>query len=81
MLLTDGATQIANLAIVLLIWGMCWQSAKLTSLKPWFGLGFPLGALFFVYIQWKAMLTALVTNGIDWRGTHYPLEELKANKV
>ena len=81
VLLTDGATQIVNLAIALLIWGMCWQSARLTSLKPWFGLGFPLGALFFVYIQWKAMLTALVTNGIDWRGTHYPLEELKANKV
>ena len=81
VLLTDGVTRIVNLAIVLLIWGMCWQSARLTSLRPWFGLGFPLGALFFVYIQWKAMLTAFVSNGIDWRGTHYPLEELKANKV
>ena len=79
--LTDGVTRIVNLAIVLLIWGMCWQSSKLTSLKPWFGLGFPLGALFFVYIQWKAMLTAFWTNGIDWRDTHYSLEELKANKV
>ena len=79
--LTDGVTWIVNLAIVLLIWGMCWQSSKLTSLKPWFGLGFPLAALFFVYIQWKAMLTAFWTNGIDWRDTHYSLEELKANKV
>jgi len=49
LLLTDGVTGMVNLAIVLLIWGMCWQSARLTSLKPWFGLGFPLGALFFVY--------------------------------
>ena len=81
VLLTDGVTRILNLAIVVLIWGICWRSSKLTSLKPWFGLGFPLGALFFVYIQWKAMLTAFLTNGIDWRGTHYSLEELKANKV
>lgn len=81
VLLTDGVTRILNLAIVVLIWGICWKSSKLTSLNPWFGLGFPLGALFFVYIQWKAMLTAFLTNGIDWRGTHYSLEELKANKV
>jgi cellulose synthase/poly-beta-1,6-N-acetylglucosamine synthase-like glycosyltransferase len=79
--LTGGGTLMVNLAIVLLIRGMCWQSSKLTSLKPWFGLGFPLGALFFVYIQWKAMLTAFWTNGINWRDTHYSLEELKANKV
>ena len=79
--LTDGPTRIVNLASVLLIFGMCRQSSKLTNLKPWFGLGFPLGALFFVYIQWKAMLTAFLTDGISWRGTHYSLEELKANKV
>jgi cellulose synthase/poly-beta-1,6-N-acetylglucosamine synthase-like glycosyltransferase len=79
--LTDGVTRIVNLVIVLLILGMCQQSSKLTNLKPWFGLGFPIGALFFVYIQWKAMLTALLTNGISWRDTHYSLDELKANKV
>lgn len=79
--LTDGVTRIVNLAILLLILGICRQSSKLTNLKPWFGLGFPLGALFFVYIQWKAMLTAFLTNGITWRDTHYSLEELKANKV
>ena len=78
---TDGITQILNLTIVFLIWGMCWDSARFSNVKPWFGLGFPMATLFFVYLQWKAMLTAFFTNGIDWRGTHYSLAELKANKV
>jgi hypothetical protein len=44
-------------------------------------LGFPLGALMFVLIQWRTMCLNLVHGGIRWRGTHYPLAELKANKV
>ncbi|MEE8348692.1 MAG: glycosyltransferase [Acidobacteriota bacterium] len=81
VVLTDGVTRVVNLTIVLLILGMCRQSSKRTNLKPWFGLGFPLGALFLVYVQWKAMLTAFLTDGINWRDTHYSLDELKANKV
>ena len=35
----------------------------------------------FMYIQWRAMLLTYWRNGIRWRDTHYPLAELKANKV
>jgi hypothetical protein len=31
--------------------------------------------------MWKSMLMTIFNNGINWRGTHYPLAELKANKV
>jgi hypothetical protein len=30
---------------------------------------------------WNATLYALIHRGIEWRGTHYPLAELKANRV
>ena len=33
-----------------------------------------------IYIILKGMLTTLSNRGIDWRGTHYPLDKLKANK-
>ncbi len=37
--------------------------------------------LLFQFILWRATFKALVNGGIDWRGTHYPLKDLKANRV
>jgi hypothetical protein len=44
-------------------------------------VGLPLATLLFLYIVWRATILTLWNDGIDWRGTHYPLAELKANKV
>ena len=30
-------------------------------------------------MTWKAVLLTLITGGIDWRGTFYPLKDLKEN--
>jgi hypothetical protein len=49
--------------------------------RRWTGVGFPLATLLFLYIVWRSMLTILWTGGIEWRGTRYPLAELKANRV
>ena len=32
-----------------------------------------------IYIILKGTLTTLANNGIDWRGTHYPLDKLREN--
>ena len=47
----------------------------------WHCAGTPVTALLFQYIVWRAALKALWNDGIDWCGTHYPLQELRANKV
>jgi len=47
----------------------------------WHCAGILVTALLFQYIVWRATLKTLWNDGIDWRGTHYPLQELKANKV
>ena len=51
------------------------------GVKPWQGFLLPVTISFFLYIQWKATLLTLWKGGISWRGTHYSLDELKANKV
>jgi cellulose synthase/poly-beta-1,6-N-acetylglucosamine synthase-like glycosyltransferase len=79
--LTDGPTRLLNLAAVALLLVLCWVNARLTHLPVWTGLGFPFATVFFLYIVWRSMILTLVQGGIRWRGTLYPLKELKANKV
>jgi glycosyltransferase involved in cell wall biosynthesis len=78
---TSGWTRILNLVIVLIILWLCWEAARFTGARRWFGVAFPLATLLFVYIVWRSMLVTLATGGITWRGTHYPLSALRANKV
>jgi hypothetical protein len=51
------------------------------ELPWWYAFAHPLSAVLFVYILWKSMALALWTGGITWRGTHYPLAQLRANRV
>ncbi|HEY4593641.1 MAG TPA: glycosyltransferase [Thermoanaerobaculia bacterium] len=81
LVLTAGAARWLNLGSVLVLVTLCWINAPLAGVRRWHGLGFPLATLLFLYILWRAMLLTLWRGGIDWRGTHYPLASLKANKV
>ena len=81
VLLIPGAARWLNLASVVTLIGLCWINAPLAGVRRWHGIGFPLATLLFLYIVWRAMLLTLWRGGIDWRGTHYPLAELRANKV
>jgi len=51
------------------------------DLSPLYGLGFPLAALIFVYIAFRSMLAAWKHGGVVWRGTLYPLSELRKGLV
>ncbi|OYT72000.1 MAG: glycosyl transferase [Chloracidobacterium sp. CP2_5A] len=42
---------------------------------------FPVTVALLILITWNATLRTLIGRGITWRGTHYPLAELKANRV
>jgi hypothetical protein len=79
--LVPGPARWLNLASVAVLIALCWINAPLAGVRRWHGVGFPLATLLFLYILWRAMLLTLWNDGIDWRGTHYPLAELKANKV
>jgi cellulose synthase/poly-beta-1,6-N-acetylglucosamine synthase-like glycosyltransferase len=81
LFLTSGTTRWLNLGSVLVLFLLGWVNAPLAGVRRWHGIGFPVATLLFNYIVWRATLTTLKNDGIDWRGTHYPLAELKANKI
>lgn len=48
---------------------------------PWLALFHPLSALIVIYTVWRSAVLTLCRGGVEWRGTLYPLDELRKNVV
>lgn len=57
--------------------GMSWRSA----VPPYYFLLHPISTAMFIYTLLRSMCTTLWNDGIVWRGTKYPLEELRKGMV
>ncbi len=79
--LTTGKTLLLNVAALVALVLICWDNARFLGLRRWYVIGFPFATLLFIYILWKSALRATIRGGIDWRGTHYSLKELRQNKI
>ena len=53
--------------------GMSWHS----DVPPYYVLLHPIGALLFCYALVRSAVLTLLHDGVDWRGTHYSLAELR----
>jgi glycosyltransferase involved in cell wall biosynthesis len=78
---TRGPTRWLNAVILVVLAALYADNASFHGLKRWHWIAMPVTALLFLYIIWRATLKTLINDGIDWRGTHYSLGELKANKI
>jgi hypothetical protein len=75
--LTSGTTQYLNGFILLSLLFLFWDNSSVYRLNRWYAFGFLLASLLLTYMLWKSTLTTLFDRGVNWRGTHYPLKELK----
>ena len=57
--------------------GMSWES----DIPAYYFVLHPAGAALFVYIMLRSMVLTLSRGGVVWRGTFYPLEELRKGMV
>jgi cellulose synthase/poly-beta-1,6-N-acetylglucosamine synthase-like glycosyltransferase len=78
---THGPTRWLNAAAVAMALGVFAGAARQQRVRWWYGAAYPLASLLFLAAIWNAPLYALIHRGIEWRGTHYPLDQLKANRV
>lgn len=76
-----GLAWVLYLLAVILMLLLISDANRLYGLPRWYALAHPLAAVLFVYILWQSMVLTLWTGGIRWRGTHYPLALLRANRV
>lgn len=68
---------IALVSLFFIYLGMSWRSA----VPPYYFFLHPISSAMFTYTLLKSMFVTLWNDGIVWRGTKYPLEELRKGMV
>jgi cellulose synthase/poly-beta-1,6-N-acetylglucosamine synthase-like glycosyltransferase len=73
----SGWTLALNAASSLLLAALFVGSAAHQRMNPLYGLAYPLSTLIFAFTMWRSMIVTLRQGGVEWRGTHYPLDQLR----
>jgi len=79
--ITEGPTRWMNLATAVILMSMYFAVAWTSGQRWWLMFGYPLAAAIFSWIIVAATWLTVRRGGIEWRGTFYPLKDLKANKI
>lgn len=78
---TTGLTQLLNVGSCILLMTMYAGGAAIQKNRPWLAPAYPLAAAIFAYVLINATARTIFQRGISWRGTHYPLDELRRNRI
>ena len=80
LFLTSGLTQMLNGLIVIAILVLYQLQARFTKTPIRFAFGFPIAVMLNQFMIWRSAFLTVINKGIDWRGTHYPIDLLKGNQ-
>jgi hypothetical protein len=78
---TDGVVQALYLTTTLAWITALAYHGTVQRLRPWLAPLYPVAALIAAWIIGAAVSRTLLRGGIEWRGTFYPLAELRKNRV
>jgi glycosyltransferase involved in cell wall biosynthesis len=81
LLVTSGWPRVLNILIIVAIYSVLFSNSERLGIRRPYILGFPLAILMFIYILLRSMVLTLRNDGINWRGTHYSLDQLRANRL
>ncbi len=68
---------LALLSLFFIYLGMSWKS----HIRPYYFVLHPISSALFIYILLQSTFLTLTRTGVVWRGTKYPLEELRRGRV
>jgi len=78
---TSGPALWLNAGTVLVMSVLGCDQTRFTGGRWWHGLFLPIGMAVFSFALLRSQVVTHWTGGITWRGTHYPLHELKENRL
>lgn len=81
LVVTDGVERWLYLAAVAVMLAVAVENTRADGGRAWHGMFLPVGLLIMDYILLRSMIVTHGQRGIVWRGTHYPLRELKENRL
>ncbi|OLE14877.1 MAG: hypothetical protein AUG89_00065 [Acidobacteria bacterium 13_1_20CM_4_56_7] len=81
VLLAHGLARIPYGVALACLFFLYFGMSLFSDVRPWYFLLHPLGTLLFIYTMLRSMFFALRNNGVEWRGTIYPLDELRRGLV
>lgn len=81
LFVADGIAFLGYAAAVATMLAVAVDNTRFDGGRWWHGLFFPVGLAVLDYILVRSMLVTHWQRGIVWRGTHYPLSELRENRL
>jgi hypothetical protein len=81
LFLTTGSARIACIVAVIAAVSLEGALIRVTHKSALYGLSHPIGAAVFIYMTIRAVTITVKRGGIVWRGTFYPLDELRKGLV
>lgn len=81
MVLLTGPAGWLNAAAVVVMLGTAVDHQRLHAGRWWHGLLFPVGLVLLDYALLRSFVVTHATGGITWRGTRYPLRDLRSNRL
>jgi glycosyltransferase involved in cell wall biosynthesis len=79
--LTHGWARIPYAVSLLCLFFLYFGMSMFSDVRPWYLLLHPVATLLFIYTMLRSMFFALRNKGVEWRGTVYPLDELRRGLV
>lgn len=70
-------TRVAGLVVFAAAFGLYGLSSRTSRISPGYAILFPLAGAVVVYSMLRSMLVTVIQRGVTWRGTFYPLPELR----
>jgi len=79
--LANGWARIPYAVALACLFFLYFGMSLFSDVRPWYFLLHPVSTLLFIYTMLRSMFFALRKGGVEWRGTVYPLDELRRGLV
>ncbi len=79
--LAHGWARVPYVIALISLFGIYYGMSRMSEVRSYYFFLHPVSSSLFMYILLRSMVHALSNGGIVWRGTSYPLEELRKGMV